>query len=53
LNADSTSPFLAHVWNYSQGGNQCECLTWLNMSGHYSLNGNGWNLLTKIVVYDD
>jgi hypothetical protein len=33
--------------------NQCICMTWLNMSGHYSLNGNRWNLLTEIVIYKD
>jgi hypothetical protein len=28
-------------------------MTWLKMSGYYSLHGNGCNLLTEIVVYDD
>jgi hypothetical protein len=26
---------------------------WLNMIGHYSLNRNGWNLETQVVVYYD
>ena len=31
-------------------GNQC---TWPKMSSYYSLNGNGWNLLMEIVIYND
>jgi hypothetical protein len=30
-----------------------QCMTWLKMNGYYSLHGNGCNLLTEIVVYDD
>jgi hypothetical protein len=51
--AYSLSPIHAHAWNYSRGGNQYKCMTWLKMSGYYSLHGNGCNLLTEIVVYDD
>jgi hypothetical protein len=25
----------------------------LSAIGYYSLNGNGWNLVTEIVIYDD
>jgi hypothetical protein len=50
---ESISPIHAHALNYFQGSNQWKCMTWLNMSGHYSLNGNGCNLLMEIVIYND
>jgi hypothetical protein len=28
-------------------------MTWLNVTGHYSLHENGCNLLMEIVVYND
>ena len=28
-------------------------VTWLKMSGYYSLNGNGWDLLMEIAIYND
>jgi hypothetical protein len=28
-------------------------MTWLNVTGHYSLHGNGCNLQTQIVIYND
>jgi hypothetical protein len=34
--SDSFSPICAHAWNYSQG-----CMTWLNVTVHYSLHRNG------------
>jgi hypothetical protein len=37
----------------SRGCNQWKCMTWLYRNGHYSLDGNGCNLQTEIVVYDD
>jgi hypothetical protein len=49
----SFSPICAHAWNYSHGCNQCKCMTWLNVTGHYSLHGNGCNLLMEIVVYNN
>jgi hypothetical protein len=51
--SNSFSPICAHTWNYSQGCNQWKCMIWLNVTGHYSLNGNRCNLLTEIVVYND
>jgi hypothetical protein len=51
--SNSFSLICTHAWNYSQGCNQCKCMTWLNVTGHYSLYGNGCHLLTEIVVYND
>jgi hypothetical protein len=51
--SDSFSPICAHACFYSQGCNQCKCMTWLNVTGHYSLHGNGCNLLTQIAIYND
>jgi hypothetical protein len=51
--SDSFSPICAHAWNYSQGCNQYKCMTWLNVTGCYSVHGNGCNLLMEIVVYND
>jgi hypothetical protein len=28
-------------------------MTWLNVTGHYSLHGNGCNLQTQIAIYND
>jgi hypothetical protein len=36
-----------------KGCNQCKCMTWLNVTGHYSLHGNGCNLQMQIVIYND
>jgi hypothetical protein len=44
---DFLSPIHAHAWNYFQGCNKWKCMTWLNMNGHYSQNGNGC-----IIIYD-
>ena len=38
LLCDFVSLIHAHVWNYWKR------MTWLNVNGHYSLNGNGCNL---------
>jgi hypothetical protein len=46
-------PIHAHVGNYFRGCNQWNCMTWLNVTGCYSLKGNEWNLITKIVAYND
>jgi hypothetical protein len=51
--SNSFSPICAHACFYSQGCNQCKCMTWLNVTGHYSLHGNGCNLLTQIAIYND
>ena len=51
--SDSFSPICAHACFYFQECNQCKCMTWLNMTGHYSLHGNGCNLLMEIVAYND
>jgi hypothetical protein len=51
--SDSFSPICAHACFYSQGCNQCKCMTWLNVTGHYSLHGNGCNLLMQITIYND
>jgi hypothetical protein len=51
--SDSFSPICAHACFYSQGCNQCKCMTWLNVTGHYSLHGNGCNLQTQIAIYND
>jgi hypothetical protein len=51
--SNSFSPICAHACFYSQGCNQCKCMTWLNVIGHYSLHGNGCNLLTQIAIYND
>jgi hypothetical protein len=51
--SDSFLPICAHVCFYSQGCNQCKCMTWLNVTGHYSLHGNGCNLLMQIAIYND
>jgi hypothetical protein len=51
--SDSFSPICAHACFYSQGRNQCKCMTWLNVTGHYSLHGNGCNLQTQIAIYND
>jgi hypothetical protein len=51
--SNSFSPICAHACFYSQRCNQCKCTTWLNVSGHYSLHGNGCNLLTQIAIYND
>ena len=51
--SDSISSIRVHVWNYFQGCNQWKGMTWLNVNDHYSLNGNGWNLLMEIVVHND
>jgi hypothetical protein len=45
------SHLFVHI--YSQGCNQCKCMTWLNVTGHYSLHGNRCNLLTQIAIYND
>jgi hypothetical protein len=47
--SDSFSPICAHPWNYSQGCNQCKCMTWLKVTGYYSLHGNGY--MEMDVVY--
>jgi hypothetical protein len=51
--SDSFSPICAHAYFYSQGCNQYKCITWLNVISHYSLHGNGCNLLTQIAIYND
>jgi hypothetical protein len=51
--SDSFSPICAHACFYSQGCNQCKCMTWLNVTSHYSLHGNGCNLQTQIAIYND
>jgi hypothetical protein len=51
--SDSFSPICAHACFYSQGCNQCKCMTWLNVTDHYSLHGNGCNLQMQIVIYID
>jgi hypothetical protein len=51
--SDSFSPICAHACFYFQGCNQCKCMTWLNVTGHYSLHGNGCNLQTQIAIYND
>jgi hypothetical protein len=51
--SDSFSPICAHACFYSQGCNQCKCMAWLNVTGHYSLHGNGCNLQTQIAIYND
>jgi hypothetical protein len=49
---------LSHIFMHMLGTiledaiNESAC-TWLNMNGYYSPNGNGCNLLTEIVVYND
>ena len=50
---NSFSPICAHAYFYFQGCNQCKCMTWLNVTGHYSLHGNGCIYDTEIEVYDD
>ena len=39
--SDSFSPVCVHACSYFHGCNQCTCMTWLNVTGHYSLHGNG------------
>jgi hypothetical protein len=51
--SDSFSPICVHAWNYFQGSNQCKCMAWLNVTSYYSLHGNGCNLFTEIMVYND
>jgi hypothetical protein len=51
--SDSFSPICAHACFYSQGCNQCKCMTWLNVTRHYSLHRNGCNLQTQIAIYND
>jgi hypothetical protein len=51
--SDSFSPICAHACFYSQGCNQCKCMTWLNVTSHYSLHRNGCNLQTQITIYND
>jgi hypothetical protein len=51
--SDSFSPICAHACFYSQGCNQCKCMTWLNVTGYYSLHGNGCNLHMQIAIYND
>jgi hypothetical protein len=51
--SDSISPIHAYIGNCSQGCNQWRCMTWINVNGQFLLNGNGWNLQTEIVVYND
>jgi hypothetical protein len=51
--SDSFSPICAHACFYSQGCNLCKCMTWLNVTSHSSLHGNGCNLQTQIAIYND
>jgi hypothetical protein len=47
---------LSHLFVYmlvSQRCNQCKCMTWLNVTGHYSLHGNECNLQMQIAIYND
>ena len=51
--SNSFLPICTHTWNYSQKSKQWKCMTWLNVTSCYSLNGNGCPLLMEIVVIND
>jgi hypothetical protein len=48
-----TPLFIYTFRSIPEGAMNAKCMTQLNMSGYYSLNGNGCNLLMELVIYND